>query len=251
MNNFFKQMQIISQFKSLRIISILIFLGLTLPIGIDSVQSQILDKHKQTKNPNFGSPPTIPTIRRGEHCSALEPQVISPDSSKAISTTNAYPTFLLFVPKTTASEAQFVLKDSNRKVIYDEKFSLSSKKSGIFRLTIPSNRASGELAVGQIYKWEFIIICDPKDRLNNDESIDGKIQRVSISDSTISKLMQGDWQARLASYRSASFEYDALILLDELRRGNPSNRDIIYEWESSLFKYNLGEFKQFPAIEKP
>ncbi len=61
--------------------------------------------------PDYGSPPpVIPTIR-GDSCSSLKPNVLSPAFWKQISTTEAYPTFLFFVPPTTARQVQFVFKD--------------------------------------------------------------------------------------------------------------------------------------------
>jgi|JFJP01.1.fsa_nt_gi hypothetical protein len=245
-------MQIVNRLQVVRITLLFVFFGLTLPLGIVFAQSQVSNKFKQTKIPALGGKTrTIPLIRRGENCSELAPQVLSLDARQTISTTNDYPTFLLFVPKTTAPEAEFILKDANREVIYSKSFSLSDNKSGIVRLTIPPNISSEKIVEGQTYRWEFNIICNLGDRQNNDESVVGKLQRVSISDASKSQSMQGSLKERLAGYRSFGFEYDALILLDEFRRKNPSDREIIGEWESSLIKYNLGELNQFPVVDKP
>jgi len=184
-------------------------------------------------------PPTDPTIR-GNNCSTVAPVLLSP-LSKQVSTTAAHPTFLFFVPTTTASQVQFSISDRDRKSIYRQSFALSGK-SGIFRLELPTDRFR-ELAVGQVYKWEFNIIC-VADRPVDDDFVVGKLQRVPLSVEAKSALSQVSlWE------RYRAFEYDGLMVLDALRRTNPTEQKIQDEWESWLERHKLGDLKQLPAIE--
>jgi hypothetical protein len=108
-------------------------------------------------------------------------------------------------------------------------------------VVLPNETNIKELAMGQSYKWEFSIICEPENR-RNDDFVVGELQRVSLVDvKVLSKLAL--WE------RYRAFEYDALLVLDLLRRTNPRDRLILSEWESWLVRYKFGDLKGLPAIK--
>jgi hypothetical protein len=181
---------------------------------------------------------------RGGHCSSVDPNVLAIAYDRPIATTDAYPTFLFFVPRTSALQAQFVLKSGDRNKIYRQTFALSGQ-SGILRVTLPTNSSIGELAVGQIYKWEFNIICDPSDR-RNDDFVVGALQRVPLPNDPQLPLSLRD---RLSFYRVNGLNYDELMVLDALRREYPKDGEIQAYWESLLERYKLGDLKRLPAIK--
>lgn len=49
--------------------------------------------------------------------------------------------------------------------------------------------------------------------------------------------------------RYRAFEYDALMVLDLLRRDNSSDRLIQSEWNAWLVRYKFGDLKGLPAIK--
>jgi hypothetical protein len=179
---------------------------------------------------------------RGNNCSSLPPIVLAPTSDKLITTTADYPTFLFFVPTTTARQLRFSIRerDQDRKSIYRQTFRLSGQ-SGILRVVLPNETNSQKLAVGQSYKWEFNIVCDPENR-GIDDFLVGELKRVALVDANVPSQLTL-WE------RYRAFEYDALMLLDLLRRTNPSNQQIQAEWKSWLVRHNFGDLKGFPAIE--
>ncbi len=183
-------------------------------------------------------PPTDPTIRGG-NCSTVAPELLSPVSKKVI-TTATYPAFLFFVPTTTARQVQFSLRDRDRKSIYRQTFSLSGQP-GILRVMLPTETNIKELAVGQSYNWGFSIICDPENR-RNDDFVVGELQRVALVDIKVPS-QSSLWE------RYRAFEYDALMVLDLLRRNNPSDRLIKSEWEAWLVRHKFGDLKELPAIK--
>lgn len=182
-------------------------------------------------------PPTDPTIR-GNNCSTVAPELLSPVSKKVI-TTAAYPTFLFFVPTTTARQVQFSIRDRDRNSIYRQTFSLSGQ-SGILRVMLPNEANIKKLDGGQIYKWEFNIICDPDNR-GIDDFVVGELQKVTLPDAK-SPSQLNLWE------RYRAFEYDALMVLDLLRRTNPRDQLIQSEWESWLVRHKFGDLKGLPAI---
>jgi len=234
-------MKTFCQPRLLKVILPIAFLLVVMSSGCQAPQSQL-----QSAIPTYDPPPpTDPTIR-GNKCSALKPNLLSPASDKEIATTAAYPTFLFFVPTTSARQAQFVLKDSNSQPIYRRTYDLSGQ-AGILRLVLPTDGSVSEVAAGQVYKWEFNLICDPENR-KKDDFVVGKLQRLPLSDASKSQLTQGSLREQLVRYRADGFEYDALVILDALRRANPKDREIQAEWETWLERYKLGDLKQLPAI---
>ncbi|MEA5479645.1 DUF928 domain-containing protein [Pseudanabaena galeata UHCC 0370] len=183
-------------------------------------------------------PPTDPTIRGGGNCSTFVPELLSPLSKKAI-TMAVYPTFLFLVPTTTARQVQFSIRDRS-KSIYRQTFSLSGQ-AGILRVALPNAPIIKELSTEKSYKWEFSIICDPVNR-HFDDFVVGELQRVA--------LVEAKSPSQLALWeRYRAFEYDALMVLDLLRRSNPKDRLIQSEWESWLMRYKFGDLKELPAIK--
>ena len=189
-------------------------------------------------------PPTDPTIRGNKNCSTFAPELLSP-VPKRVMTTAAYPTFLFFVPTTTARQVQFVLKGSDRKSIYRQTFALSGQ-TGILRVVLPNEPNIKELAVGQTYKWEFSIMCDANNRFFDDFVV-GKVQRIDLVEAKSSSQLAPSQLSLWERYRA--FEYDALIVLDLLRRTNPSDRLIQSEWDAWLVRYKFGDLKGLPAIK--
>lgn len=202
---------------------------------------------QRTKVPELPSPPkTAPSTRRGDKCSEKDPQALVLPSDQAISTAAIYPTFLFFIPPNTkASKAEFVLKDDKKQSIYRTTLSLP-KQSGILRLTLPNDQSVNKLAINQTYRWEFKTICSAKDDDNNLAL--GDLQRLPKPDDFQSQLSQASLQEQLSRYRSEGLEYDALLVLDALRRENPKDTAIQAEWEKVLDKYELGDFKKLPPI---
>jgi hypothetical protein len=53
---------------------------------------------------------------------------------------------------------------------------------------------------------------------------------------------------RLLFYSVKGLNYDELMVLDALRREDPTDGEIQTYWESLLERYKLGDLKRLPAI---
>jgi hypothetical protein len=192
--------------------------------------------------PPLDPPPPTDALIRGGKCSAQLPLVLSPLADKSLITTSAHPTFLFFMPTTSASQLEVLLKDSDRKAIYRRIYNLAGK-SGILRVSVPTDVSNSELVVGQIYNWEFNLICEPTNR-KNDDYVTGTLQRVPLSvDPKVPLSQLSLW------HRYRAFEYDGMVMLDALRRSRPKQRVVFAEWEAWLEGHKLGDLKELPAIE--
>ena len=214
---------------------------------IRTVQSGVYSGLGTICPPSSANRITTPTFDpRGGNCSSIAPKVLAPASDKPIATTAAYPTFLFFVSTTSARQAQFVLKSSDRKAIYRQTFVLSGQ-SGILRVALPTDGSIRELTVGQNYKWEFNIICDPDDR-GKDDFVVGSLHREPLPNDPHDRLPIS-LRDHLLFYSVKGLNYDELVVLDALRREDPTNGEIQTYWESLLERYKLGDLKRLPAIK--
>ena len=102
--------------------------------------------------------------------------------------------------------------------------------------------------MGQTYKWEFNIICNPEER-SSDDFVVGSLQRVPLSSDPLYQLPQLSLRDRLELYWVNGFDYDGLLVLDALRRDNPSDTGLQEVWEAWLVRHYLGDLKKLPLIE--
>ena len=69
---------------------------------------------------------------------------------------NEEPTFVVYVPQSTAKEALFVLQDDSKNMIYETKVPLPEEGEII---SIPLTKNLADLEIGKDYKWFLIILC--------------------------------------------------------------------------------------------
>jgi hypothetical protein len=145
------------------------------------------------------------------------------------------------MPQTKALEAELLLRDANLKDIYRVRYSLPKATKGVAgppgikSLTI-ANLAP--LEVGQIYHWEWALICDPSNR-DDDYIVEGFIKRVQPDPTLASRLQQATPEERIALYADARLWYETLGDLVELRRDRPNDPNLEDAWNTLLSSVGL------------
>lgn len=91
-------------------------------------------------------------------------------------TISANPTFFIYVPQTTAKQAEFVIVDEQGNDIYVGEFNIPAEP-GIMQINLPSDVS---LEIGKYNTWMFSLNCNPKERAE-DEFVQGLIMRTDIS----------------------------------------------------------------------
>jgi hypothetical protein len=91
-------------------------------------------------------------------------------------TISANPTFFIYVPQTTAKQAEFVIVDEEGNDIYVSQFNIPPEP-GIMQVNLPSDVS---LEIGKYHTWMFSLNCNPKERAE-DEFVQGLIMRTDIS----------------------------------------------------------------------
>ena len=69
------------------------------------------------------------------------------------------PTFVVYVPATTAQEASFSLQDESQNTIYQAKVPLP-EAGGVISIALP--KAVSELEAGKDYMWVLEVLCTPE-----------------------------------------------------------------------------------------
>lgn len=139
------------------------------------------------------------------------------------------PTFLVYVPKTSAKSAEFSLR-SRGHGIYRITIELTNTLN-LISFTLPAQTPS--LTVGQTYTWSFAIICNPGDRLD-DRFVTGMVQRIDSDPARLRQIQRAPLKEQVAFYQKANAWYDALAVLYQLKRSQPGDSSINTTWRELL-----------------
>ena len=152
------------------------------------------------------------------------------------------PTFLAYVPKTTAQTAEFSLFDQNNQGIYQTTFALTNTP-GIISFSLPPN--ASPLEMGKDYTWSFAMICDPKKRLQ-DQFVRGRIRRTQLNSALMNQIEKASPKERVSLYRNANIWYEAVFILFELQRSQPNDSSVSAAWKELLNSGGLNSLAAQP-----
>lgn len=191
--------------------------------------------------PNRGGPEsTAGGGTRGEIASCSQGETpltaLMPTRNNIGKTAAAKPTFFVYVPKTTAAKAEFLVVDSEGNDVYEKTFELHNT-TGIVKLNLP--KTAPDLEIGKEYEWQFAIVCDPEDR-EADEFIQGEIERAELSQELKTKIDRAEPLDRAKLYAGERIWNDTLAILAELRSSNEK------EWKELLKSVGLEAIASAP-----
>jgi hypothetical protein len=156
-------------------------------------------------------------------------------------TVSASPQFFIYSPQTTASTAEFVLKDENEVDLYRKTFPISGEaKTLVIRLPESIN-----LEVNRSYHWYFSIVCDP-DNLSKNVDINAWTQRVAVNPALANELENADSLTQSGLYAQTGIWYDAIAILAQLRQENSDDAIAVEKWKNLLNSAGLQEFVSLP-----
>ncbi|MEQ8969249.1 MAG: DUF928 domain-containing protein [Coleofasciculus sp. C1-SOL-03] len=159
-------------------------------------------------------------------------------------TLEKYPKLFWYMPPTTASAVEFVLKDANEEEVYRVNYSLDQLATGetqmprIMSLAIPTSAHLTPLKTNQLYYWQLVLVCDPLER-SADIVVGGGIKRVEPSLTLKMRIQQATPQERVALYAKELLWYDTLETLVELHRDFPNDRNVQTAWNKLLRSVGL------------
>lgn len=152
-------------------------------------------------------------------------------------TTQERPTIFVYLPKTNAQSAEFILKDVEEEDVYRTTVPISGQQ-GVVGFKLPADAPA--LEVNKDYQWFFNVICQPSDRLR-DVFVSAWIKRVEPNTTLMNGLKNSKPRQRPNLYAQAGIWQDTLTALSELRRSSPSDKTVTDEWNTLLKSIGLGD----------
>ena len=143
-------------------------------------------------------------------------------------TVSAHPTFLVYLPQTSAKAMELKLEDSDGKEIYHTTLNLSGTP-GIVSIQLPTN--APELEIGKDYKWLVSMVCGSGGP--EDSFVDGSVRRIQ-ADSTLSQIAQAKPLDKVALYAKNGVWFDAVANLAALRKAQPNDPQVASAWKELL-----------------
>ncbi|MBW4543576.1 MAG: DUF928 domain-containing protein [Symplocastrum torsivum CPER-KK1] len=249
--------------RSSRFIILTTLLAVSLAIGIAvntpaQMQPQLRTDSISGKLPtdweNTFTPPTsgsLPVNRegggtRGAKCIQGNDSLIALVPASLIGETIAeYPTVFWYMPKTVASQLEFMLQDANQEEIYSTTYTLAKSTDntvigtpGIMSLSLPAFANLPPLKLNQEYFWTVALVCNPTDR-SLDVFAGGGIKRVQPDPTLARRVQQATPQERIALYANKRLWYETLATLVELQRDRPNSYDLTNAFNKLLTSVGL------------
>lgn len=167
-------------------------------------------------------------------------------------TTTEYPRFFWYMPKTTATSAEFSLHkiDENRtnlSLIYRTTYKITGE-TGIASLTLPSDVTIPKLLLNQDYRWSVSIICNPEHR-QSDVEVYGWVRRVPPTADLKELLERTNSPERAQLYAEQGIWFDKLNGLAKSRCANPRDFLLAARWSALLRSVGLGTIANEPLVE--
>ncbi|QIZ70517.1 DUF928 domain-containing protein [Oxynema aestuarii] len=176
---------------------------------------------------------------RGEDCIAedAKPLTALMPTNNVGTTAKANPTFFFYVPKTTATQAEFAIVDREGADIYVSEFPIDGTP-GVIALKVPETINLGE---GNDRIWHFGLICNPDNRAL-DKFVQGFLYRETIEEPLRAKLERSPALEKAELYAKARIWHETLEIAAELRDSHPE------QWQQLLSSVGLESIASEPLI---
>jgi hypothetical protein len=175
-----------------------------------------------------------------------KPATIAANQIPVELTVSDRPTFFVSIPRTSAMQAGFLLRDETGEEILDKTLTLPAS-TGIMSYTLPTDFPG--LEVGKKYRWRFTLLCDSTggDR-SGDPVASGWIERVEIPTQLAKKLQTASSKQRVLIYAENGYWHDTLKTLADLRATNPNDLTLVRDWDDLLRSVGLEAISKQPLI---
>lgn len=182
------------------------------------------------------------TCEEGENTPNPPLTALLPTNTTAL-TVSARPTFFVYIPETSATTAELVLKDENDDNVYATTINLPGK-SGIVSINFPATAKA--LEPGKTYRWYFDLVCNPSKRVFLQRLM---VQRVEASAALQRELATAKASDRPNIYARNGLWYDTLMALTATRNSAASDATFTANWKQLLEAVGLKAIADKPLID--
>ena len=161
--------------------------------------------------------------------------LLTPTASNQGLTTLERPTFLIYVPPTSAQKALFSLKNSKGQTHY-RTFLAVPQQGGILRVTLPVD--ASPLDLNQSYEWGFALMCAGKLRPDS-PSVSSSVQRTQLEPKVAAALPGKSPIQQAGIYGANGVWYDMIATIATLRQSQPQDKTLNDTWKQLLSSAGL------------
>lgn len=140
------------------------------------------------------------------------------------------PTFMAYVPPTSATEVEFTIRDGSEEYAYRTQVPIDGR-GGVVSISLPAS--APPLEAGKDYIWSVAMVCAPGDRLQ-DVVAQGYIRRVQPDSNLTSQLANAEPLSQADVYGKAGIWFETLNTLAELRKAQPTDPKLAASWQELL-----------------
>lgn len=251
-------------------LSAVLFLGLLIAPGFSTSRQEQSEQPSLDANryrswelaqtfrpPDRGAPAsTEGAASRQVICTSKEDQlaILTPRISRRDLglTVSPYPTFLVYIPNTTAKTGELILKEyiidsKKERDVYRTTLTLPTQ-SGIVSISLP--KTEQPLEVGKQYKWWFRLVCSVDQEGTNWQMTDnGWLERIQPSESLANQLTNAKPGDLPALYANAGIWHEALASAANLRHSQPNDATVAANWAELLRSAGLEKLVQKPLVD--
>lgn len=152
------------------------------------------------------------------------------------------PTFLFYVPKTSAKTAEFVLDDVQSGQRLVRAVVNIPESPGIYSFTpnLPT-----PLQFDQDYTWVFSIVCGEEGDVE-DALVRGRVRRIQPDPTLVSQLDKATPLEQVVLYAKSGIWFEAVNGLVTLRSTQPNNPEVTAAWQKLLKSVGLDAIATAP-----
>jgi len=118
----------------------------------------------------------------------------------------------------------FVQNAATKAVVYEAQLTIDTVEPGQFvEVVLPATTTSGAplLEKGELYTWEFAVICNTGDRAR-DYYINGLLEPVEVATALSAQLETASLEEQAELYASAGIWQETLMIAEQLRVSDPT-----------------------------
>ncbi|NEZ63085.1 DUF928 domain-containing protein [Leptolyngbyaceae cyanobacterium CCMR0082] len=150
-----------------------------------------------------------------------------------------------YIPETGAAAAELTIVNELGDDVYQQTLQLPDTP-GTIQIDLPRYQADGVTSTfesGNLYYWDFALICDPEDR-GDDVLLGGGIQRVDASPTFLAELdaVANDPLAQAELYAAAGAWQETIALAAAMHPQNPN------AWTELLTSVDLAAIAEKPIL---
>ncbi|MBW4523189.1 MAG: DUF928 domain-containing protein [Scytolyngbya sp. HA4215-MV1] len=161
-------------------------------------------------------------------------------------TVSEHPTFLVYVPSTSAKLVEFTLLSPEGDGLYQSKVNLTGS-AGVVRFSLPKTEPALEL--NKDYSWIVSLACQPDGPEPGDPFVEGVVRRIQPNEDLITNLKQAKLEsslAQIATYSDSGIWYEAAADLANLQAAKPHDAEIKQAWQDLLQSVGLEAIASAP-----